>query len=262
MKNKILPILAVLTASAWGPASSVKAQVVIGDFTIPPATAGQLTSFSNLDTNVVGSWRVAPGSTSGIGQIVDQGGGNGYVQMARSFSNSQYQAIGIWIDVASAGLTASTNYSLQFDYLVDRVGSRAYDANASITYAIASANNVYNQVNGAISSSITISDISNGSVIQNYGTQSVSTPGQTAWTTFEGINTFSFAPGTTKLAVLIQGIGFGVGNNNWPDNGEYTYFGIDNVTIAIPEPSTWVLFAAAGTFLVVFRRRRAAKNVG
>lgn len=236
---------------------SATAQVIIGNFTIPPATAGQLGNFSNLDTNTMGTWRVNPGSGSGIGAVVDEGGGDGYVQMGRNFSNSQYQAIGIWVDVASAGLSANTDYYLAFDYLVDRIGARAYDTNATITYAVASANNTYNQVNGSIATSVSMSDAVNGSVLQNYGTQSISAPGQTAWTSFTSNSSFSFAAGTTKLAVLIRGFGFGVGNNNWPANGEYTYLGIDNVTITpVPEPTTWALLAGSLTTLMIFRRRR------
>lgn len=249
-KKSLLSATVALFFISIGAAS---AQVVIGDFTIPPA--GQLGNFSNLDTNTMDTWRVNPGASSGIGAIVDEGGGDGYVQMGRSYSNSQYQAIGIWIDVAAEGLTANTNYGVQFDYLVDRIGARAYDANATITYAVASANNTYNQVNGTIGTSVTINDAANGSILLNYGTQTISTPGQTAWTTFTASNTFSFAPGTTKLAVVIRGFGFGVGNNNWPANGEYTYLGVDNITI-VPEPRTWALLAGSLTTLVIFRRRR------
>lgn len=230
--------------------------VLIGDFTIPPATVGQLNTFSNLDTNVMDTWRVNPGSGSGVGAVTDPGDGDGYVQLARNYSNSQRIVLAIWVDVADLGLLPDVNYSLQFDYLVDRVGARAYDANAQFTYAVAAANDVYNQVNGSVSTSVTMSDAVNGSVLLNYGAEAVSTPGQTAWTTFSASETFSFSAGTTKLAVLIQGFGYGVGNNNWPANGEYTYLGIKNISI-IPEASTWALFAVGFSSITLLRRRRA-----
>ncbi len=230
--------------------------VLIGDFTIPPATVGQLNSFTNFGTNVMDSWRVNPGSGSGIGAIIDPGDGDGYVRLARSYSDSQFIALAIWVDVADLGLLPDVNYSLQFDYLVDRVGARAYDANAQITYAVAAANNVYNEVRGAIATSAFMNNTENGSILLNYGAEAVSTPGQTAWTTFSASETFSFSAGTTKLAVLIQGFGYGVGNNNWPANGEYTYLGIKNISI-IPEASTWALFAVGFSSITLLRRRRA-----
>lgn len=247
-------------------ATSQASSILIDDFSIPPYSDGdQLTGSFSVDTNKVDlGWYDSGASQQ---EIIDQGGGDGYLQTARNYSTNTSYGISSWHSIGSLGLSTGVEYKIEFDYTYDRVGSKSYDP-ATIKYAIVENYGSYDQLKTLDQSAVTLnSGGSNSTILLNYGAQAgdtISLSDQTGWTTYTGTSSFTLSGSATNIGIILQGTGFGVGNSAWPGSGDYTYFGLDNVkivTAAVPEPSSWamlILGAVALSSVTLIRRKALA----
>jgi len=224
-----------------------------------------LTLNSSL-TNGFGSVTANPGppvlSVSGANQreVLSRGTGDQYVRLARNFSNTQAVAIGGIYDLSTVGLVTGQEYALQFDYLIDQVGTGAFDTNAEIRYGVFEDDSGYARATSvAVSLNDFTAQVGDGtSELFNYSDSTAITPGASAvaWTTYTSPETFTFSGSVSSAGFLITGLGFGVGNSSSFDDANTAFLGIDNISfVAIPEPSTLALVGLALISLRMVRRR-------
>ncbi len=170
-----------------------------------------------------------------VRSLTSGGNSDGYLQIARNYSQTTPHTIVLWIDPQTLGLTPGASYSLQFDYKVDRTDpAAAYDSGAMVRCALADNNGTYSQASSLISgTSMTVTG--DGNIAFNYSDTEFSVGDETDWTTHSTTLTWTYTDygSATRLLVAISGEGFGQNINTFDPSNPYTYLGIDNVRLLL-----------------------------
>ncbi len=170
-----------------------------------------------------------------VRSIASGGNNDGYLQIARNYSQTAAQTIVTWIDPQALGLTPGASYSLQFDYKVDRTDpAAAYDSGAMIRCALADNNGTYSQA-GSLISGTAMTVTGDGNIAFNYSDTEFDIGDETDWTTHSTTQTWTYTDygSNTRLVIAISGEGFGQNVNTFDPANPYTYLGIDNVRLLL-----------------------------